>query len=371
MTEQYFLRLREQKWNNFEVMLLAGKKGIKKNADTFVETLRELTSDLNTARANAFDPAIAERLNRLVSDGNHILYRQKSYPLKDISFFIFRTFPAAVRENYKTILACHLIFYGLYIFFAIVCVKNRDITAFMIAPEERQEMTAMYDPDSYNYLKPRSVIFDADMFGYYIFNNVTIAFRAFASGIFAGIGSIGALVFNGVFLGAVTGLIIQAGFSKTFFSFISGHSPFELTGIVLSGAAGLILGLNLFFRKGLSMGAALKRCGGTCSALIGGSAVLITLAAVVEAFWSSRHEIPAMFHYMSGGFFWVLLIVYFVFSGRNKRHAKLSLPKLADTITPSSEQRGIFVLPKSCNSGLIPTVMPQSLGALNPTARIK
>ncbi|GMO47193.1 MAG: hypothetical protein Ta2B_29170 [Termitinemataceae bacterium] len=38
---------------------------------------------------------------------------------------------------------------------------------------------------------------------------------------------------------------------------------------------------------------------------------------------------------------------------------------------PAAERRGIFVLPESCTSGLIPSVTPQSGGVLNPTARIK
>ncbi|GMO24103.1 MAG: amino acid ABC transporter ATP-binding protein [Termitinemataceae bacterium] len=37
---------------------------------------------------------------------------------------------------------------------------------------------------------------------------------------------------------------------------------------------------------------------------------------------------------------------------------------------PAAERRGIFVLPESCTSGLIPSVTPQSGGVLNPTARI-
>ncbi|GMO45522.1 MAG: aconitate hydratase [Termitinemataceae bacterium] len=38
---------------------------------------------------------------------------------------------------------------------------------------------------------------------------------------------------------------------------------------------------------------------------------------------------------------------------------------------PAAERLGIFVLPESCTSGLIPSVTPQSGGVLNPTARIK
>jgi uncharacterized membrane protein SpoIIM required for sporulation len=318
MTEQYFLQQREKSWNDFEAMILGGKKEIKKNAALFVQTLRELTSDLNTSRANAFDPAITERLNRLVNDGSHILYKKKSSPLKELSIFVFRTFPQAVRKNWKVILACHVIFYGLYIFFAAVCAKHKDIINLMISAEDRHNMLSMYDPSSRYFLKPRDISNDADMFGFYIYNNVTIAFRTFAAGFFAGVGSLLLLIFNAVFLGAVTGLIIDAGFTQTFFSFTAGHSPFELTGIVFSAAAGLLLGWSFFFTNGLSRGASLRRCGKTAAPLISGSAMMIVVAAVIEAFFSSRHELPAPFHYAFGGFFWIVLLIYFLFSGREK-----------------------------------------------------
>ncbi|GMO46254.1 MAG: hypothetical protein Ta2B_27650 [Termitinemataceae bacterium] len=51
---------------------------------------------------------------------------------------------------------------------------------------------------------------------------------------------------------------------------------------------------------------------------------------------------------------------------------KARTPKEKETIKiPAAERRGIFVLPESCTSGLIPSVTPQSGGVLNPTARIK
>ncbi|GMO50608.1 MAG: stage II sporulation protein M [Termitinemataceae bacterium] len=321
MTEQYFLHLRENAWNDFEALLSGGNKNFKQNAFSFVQNLHAMTSDLNTAKANAFDPAITERLNALVREGNHILYRQRSNPLKEFSVFLFRTFPHSVRKNFKVIAACHLIFYGLYIFFMAFCAVHTDLAEFLVDGEQQVQMKEMYNPDSAYYLSPRGVSDDADMFGFYIFNNVSIAFRTFASGFFAGIGSLASLIFNAVFLGAVSGIIIDAGFSSTFFSFVIGHSSFELTGIILSAASGLILGYSFFFPHGMTRTASLSRCGKNCVPLIGGAAVLTTLAAVVEAFWSSRHEIPAIFHYIAGAFFWILLILYFIFCGR-KNYAR-------------------------------------------------
>src|SRR5262249_56645652 len=66
--------------------------------------------------------------------------------------------------------------------------------------------------------------------------------RCFAAGLFAGLGGLFFLAYNGVFSGALAGYLASRGLSPTFFSFIVTHAAFELTAIVLSGAAGLRIG---------------------------------------------------------------------------------------------------------------------------------
>jgi len=174
----------------------------------------------------------------------------------------------------------------------------------------------MYDPESYRFLKPRDVSSDADMFGYYIYNNISIAFRTFAGGILAGIGSLIILCINGAVIGTVTGHIMNTGFGITFFPFIIGHGSFELTAIILSAQAGLILGYRFFFTGGLSRTASLKIAGKTALPIIAGAAIMLVIAACIEAFWSSRHELSLYVRYGAGAAGWVLVLLYFLLSGR-------------------------------------------------------
>ena len=83
------------------------------------------------------------------------------------------------------------------------------------------------------------------MFGHYIRNNIGVAFQCFAGGLFAGLGSIFFLAFNGAFGGAIAGYLTGRGLGSTFYSFIVTHAAFELTAIVLAGAAGLRIGHSL------------------------------------------------------------------------------------------------------------------------------
>ncbi len=83
------------------------------------------------------------------------------------------------------------------------------------------------------------------MFGFYIKNNISVAFQCFAAGLFAGVGSMFFLIYNGVFGGAIAGYLTERGLGETFYSFVVTHAAFELTAIVLSGAAGLRLGHSI------------------------------------------------------------------------------------------------------------------------------
>jgi uncharacterized membrane protein SpoIIM required for sporulation len=316
MTQQSFISRREDFWNSFEIIISSGRKDFKKYAAQFPESFQELTQDLNTARAYGFDLDLIERLNRLVLEGNQILYGQHSFSWKHVADFFVKKFPQAIRDSWKGILLCHVIFYGLAFFMIFLCVRFPEFVYKILPRQQIDYMIEMYNPDSAHFLTPRDVSSDADMFGYYIYNNVGIAFQSFAGGILAGIGSLFVLIFNGAFFGVVAASIINAGFSKTFFSFVIGHGSLELTAIIISAYAGLVLGYRIFVTKGLSRTASIKQAGKTAIPLITGSTIMLIIAAVVEAFWSSRNVFSYNLHFLVGTLGWIFVYVYFMFSGR-------------------------------------------------------
>ena len=318
MTQQTFISRRISFWDEFEKMIRGGRKYIKSAAVSFPKCYRELTQDLNTARAHGFDPSIIERLNTLVLEGNQLLYSNRSFSLRPAADFILRTFPGTVRSCWRSLGTAMLVFYGIAVFMVFMCIRFPNTVYEIMGERDAWYLERMYNPESSYYLTPRNVSSDADMFGYYIFNNISIAFRTFAGGIFAGFGSLLILVLNAAYLGVAAGHIVNKGFGSTFFPFIIAHSAFELTAIVISAQAGLLLGYRFFFTRGLSRSASLREAGKTALPLISGSAIMLFIAACIEAFWSSRHELPPLVRYGSGFFCWALLLFYFIFSGRRK-----------------------------------------------------
>ena len=153
------------------------------------------------------------------------------------------------------------------------------------------------------------------MFAFYIMNNVGIDFRIFASGVFFGVGSLFFLLFNGVHIGAAAGYVHYACNPQQFYTFVVGHSSWELIGMVLCGMAGFLLGLALLKPGNLTRREAVGEAGREGLPLLIGGASMTVVAAVIEGFWSAQPFAPSV-KYTFGALMWAVVILWLGFSGR-------------------------------------------------------
>ncbi len=128
---------------------------------------------------------------------------------------------------------------------------------------------------------------DTAMAGFYIAHNTGIGFSCFASGIVFGLGSLSELLVEGIVLGTVFGHMATTPYAVNFYTFVTAHSAFELTAIVLSGAAGLRLGWGLVDTRGQSRVSSLRREAANSLPAVGAAVVLFVLAALVEGYVSA------------------------------------------------------------------------------------
>lgn len=126
---------------------------------------------------------------------------------------------------------------------------------------------------------------DSTAFSAQIFtNNIRVTFLAFAGGISAGILTAISLLYNGMVIGVVTGLSIDAGETNRFVQLIVPHGVLELSCIVVAGAAGLRMGWALVDPGRISRGAALAAEARKAAELALGTAPWLVLAGIVEGF---------------------------------------------------------------------------------------
>ncbi len=169
---------------------------------------------------------------------------------------------------------------------------------------------------------------DTGMAGFYVYNNVGIAFRCFATGIFFGAGSLFFLVYNGVVTGTAVGYVMTAGYGGNIWTFMCSHAPFELTAIVIAGGAGLQMGYALVATGGLTRVGSLRRAAPAIARQILGAAVMLLIAAMVEGFWSPS-SLPPPVKWSASGVFTLLVVLYLALAGRSDRRARLAPPSQA------------------------------------------
>jgi uncharacterized membrane protein SpoIIM required for sporulation len=119
---------------------------------------------------------------------------------------------------------------------------------------------------------------------FYIANNVGIGFLTVATGVFLGAGPLFFVVENGLSLGAISGYVTAKGAGAQIGRFVLAHSVFELTGLILSGACGLLLGWTILKAGRYTRAAALRASMDSFLPLLAAAALLTFLAAFLEAF---------------------------------------------------------------------------------------
>jgi len=276
---------------------------------------RRLCQSLALAADRQYSPELVDRLNLLALRGHHALYASRSRQSQPLLDFMLAGFPALVRREWRFVAPAALLLFGPFLSLIALLQLFPEFVHYLLAPEQIASFHSMYDPAN-----PRPGMREADtnlmMFGFYIWNNVRIGFQTFAGGLLFGVGSVWFLASNGVVMGAAAGYLTQIGYSQTFWSFVAGHSSLELSAIVLSGAAGLRLGLALIAPGNVSRKAALVAAAKPAVRIMYGAALMFAAAAFVEAFWSPLTLVPFEVKIGAGIAGWALLLGYFALAGR-------------------------------------------------------
>ncbi|MEW8317229.1 MAG: stage II sporulation protein M [Candidatus Thiodiazotropha sp.] len=278
---------------------------------------RQLCSHYALARGRGFSPALIEQLHSLVLRGHSLLYRQQGGWRWRLLNFVASGFPRAVRRSRGYFALSLLFFLVPALLMGLGCYLQEDLIYTLVDQTTVAEMEDSYDPQNQRLGRSleRSSESDFTMFGFYILNNIGIGFRTFASGIILGVGTLFILLFNGLVIGGIAGHLSRLGYHDTFWPFVSGHGSFELTAIVICGAAGLRLGRAVIAPGQRTRVQALREQAEEALQLVLGAALMLLVAAFIEAFWSSMLIAPAS-KYTVAALLWIAVICYLLLAGR-------------------------------------------------------
>ena len=325
MTPLQFETLYQGEWQELET-LLRRFPGARRKSDPAARQgerlavlYRRVCEQLALARARSYPAYMLDRLERLTADAHQRIYQRRELGVAALRRLISVEFPAAVGANAPYIMVAAVLLLLPTLIVGLLVYYRPDLILSVVDARTAASFERMYSPTAESIGRLRSADTDWMMFGYYIMHNIGISFQCFAGGLLAGVGSIFFLIYNGASIGAVAGYLTQRGLGTTFYPFVATHSAFELTAIVLAGAAGLRLGHSLLVpgrRTRLdSLVAATRRC----TVLLYGSTTLLVVAAAIEAFWSSAPWLPPALKFSVAGVCWLAVLGYLMLQGR--RHA--------------------------------------------------
>lgn len=286
----------------------------------FAARYREVAADLARARTYGADPVILGQLERLVAAGHGALYRADRRTWRRMWTFITQECPAAIVESRRYVALAFLVFTlpGLA---GYALLRERPSLAPELLSEtmlERAEAGAARTAAGRGYVEVPSAMRPV-MATSIITNNIGVAFKCFAFGIFFGVGSLAALAFNGLQLGATSGYFADIGMLGYLWTFVAGHGALELFSIWVAGAAGFRLGRALIAPGPMLRRDALVLAGRGAMRMIGAVMVLLIAAGTIEGFVSSSSWTLTSRLLLSGGSV-VFLALYLLNGTRYLRH---------------------------------------------------
>jgi uncharacterized membrane protein SpoIIM required for sporulation len=320
VTKQRFLTRRRPAWQRFETLLRQRPQSAAEVRE-FSRLFRELSNDLAIIRSRDWGQGLVHYLNDLVARGHHGFYSAAPADWNRLVQFLVAGFPRLFRANLGYFaVAAALFFVPLAV--SWTAVQLDPLLALRVIPSEQlEQFDEMYRGESDeeaaaaeslgSFGEERSV-----MAGFYVWHNVGIALQCFARGLLLGCGTMYVLLENGIGIGSIAGYMLSRGHAERFLSFVVSHGSFELTAIAVAGGAGLMLGDALVHPGNRTRLESLRVRGLEAVQIAGGAAVMLVIAALIEAFWSPA-PIPAIVKYVVGGGLWLTVAAYLAFAGRD------------------------------------------------------
>jgi uncharacterized membrane protein SpoIIM required for sporulation len=325
-----FVATRSAAWDDFQGDLRrAGGRPERlgtEGALQFGRRYRAVTADLAYARRRFQGDPVVARLERLVSEGAQTMYGRRarsSSPLHFMTTGYWRLIagrPGPLAAAAFTMVASVVLaaLWGMH-----------DPTAALGLVPGRFKAAAQ----AHVHALPGGATTLAATAGSIFTNNIQVSFLVFAGGLLLGIGSLVVLAYNGLMVGALAGITLQAGNFDVFLRYVLPHGILELSCFTVAAAAGIRLGWALIDPGWLGRGESLRREARPAVAMIIGTAPCLVLAGLTEGF-VTPHALPLpaalAVGLALGGTYWGLVVV----RGFKRGRAASRTGKHRDSVPP-------------------------------------
>jgi uncharacterized membrane protein SpoIIM required for sporulation len=306
MRETSFIEQNEEKWREFEQIL----EGQRHDPEKLNELFIKVTDDLSYARTFYPNRSVRVYLNGLAQKVFFYIYKGKTSRRSRFITFWTYDLPLLVYEARKELLLSFVIFVFAIAIGMLSSAADPNFPRSILG-DHYINMTDenIRSGDPMAIYKEKG---ELNMFLGITLNNILVALQTFVLGIFYAIGTIGSLLYNGIMLGAFQFFFIEKGLFWESFLAVWLHGAFEISSIVIAGAAGLTMGKGLVFPGTLSRMRSFQLAARRGMSILTGTIPLFIVAGFIESYFTRHTEAP---DFLRGTFIFacfIFVVFYFV-----------------------------------------------------------
>lgn len=311
MNESYFIHTHQKTWQELEDVLkqLPAKKKQPKDTELLHRLLflyQTTAGHLSVARTRYGSTATTDYLNNLVTRAHQAIYVSKPNSLLRIARFFMHDFPALLKKEGILLLISTGIFVAGFLFSFCFTLVYEDYALSFVSEDYVEGVKSVGEGvTDINNSVASVAIFT---------NNIQVGIIAFALGITFGIGTVIVLANNGMMLGALAALAVNAGNGYSFWALILPHGVPELFCIFICGAAGLLIARSMLFPGLISRRNSFAAGGKSALRLLLGTIPLFVLAGLTEGYFTPLPINPLWKYLVS--VIWLLLLLFYLFKKR-------------------------------------------------------
>lgn len=309
---------REGEWKRLEAILARMEKGgLRRITDDDLIALpalyRTAASSLSVARETSLDAATLAYLEALVQRAWFQVYGPRQGFFRWFRGFLLGGWSRAVRELWLDIcIALFVMVAGTVAGWLLVAQDEAwYYRLFPGGPDDPRQPGASREQLLQSLAHDDGAAGLAGFAAQLFSNNSAVCILAFALGFAFGIPSLLLLVHNLALLGALLWLYNGQGLVVELAAWLSVHGTTELTGIMLSGAAGLHIGRAMAFPGTLPVLEAAAAAGRRAAVVMVGVVIMMIIAALLEAFPRQLVEDTGS-RFVIGGTMLTFWLAYFV-----------------------------------------------------------
>jgi uncharacterized membrane protein SpoIIM required for sporulation len=274
-----------------------------------VRLYQQASGHLAHARAAYDDAGLHARLTAVVAEANAAIYGARERSGRAVVRFFADTFPAAVWASRRFILVAAACLFVPAIVVGAWLQASTDALDTVVSPSEQVELR---ESDFVDYYSSQP----AEQFSVLVLtNNIRVSLVAFALGCLACLPGVAILAYNGLNVGVVGAVFVDAGDPGTFLGHIAPHGFLELTAIVITAAAGLRVGWALLVPGDRRRGDAVADEGRRAIVLVLGCLPVFVVAGLLEGFVTPA-DLPLGLRALVGFAAWVAFLSWVLGRGR-------------------------------------------------------